>query len=87
MSGITPIQNHLVAGGVTEYHYHSERTEKPIAELLGLRTMFLSWFLEQYQVLGGTRDEAIGQVEHIARCWRERLKCIPMDDGERLVPE
>lgn len=61
----------LAAAGVQFYKFDSDQPVKQQAELLALRTAFLEWFLETYQELGGTRAEAIGQVQFIVNGWRE----------------
>ncbi len=56
--GLT-IQNHYThtpgvnAGGVTRFAFNSKRPVKRQAELLGLRTVFLVWWMEQWGKAGG----------------------------------
>src|SRR5437899_11853888 len=59
----------LTAAGVTRFQFQSDRPEKQMAELLGMRTAFLEWFKEMYQQLGRTEREAIGQVSFIVDRW------------------
>lgn len=60
----------LGAGGVKFYLFESQRPEKRRAELLVLRTAFLDWFIGMYQTFGGTRDEALGQIEYVVDRFR-----------------
>lgn len=85
--GYYTTQNHLIAAGVASHHFQSNRPEKQRAELLGLRTAFLDWFITTYETLGGTRDDAYEQIEHIVTSRREKRRCIPLDDREVVVTE
>ena len=49
----------LTAAGVTEFHLHSDRQEKQRPELLGMRTAFVMWFLEEWVRRGGDWDEGV----------------------------
>lgn len=62
----------LGAGGVTTVEWDSARPEKRMAELLVLRTAFLDWFIGMYQELGGTRDEALGQIDYVVEKYRRK---------------
>jgi hypothetical protein len=44
----------MQAGGVTEIRFNSDRPTKRQAELLGMRTIFVCWFLDQWLQTGGT---------------------------------
>lgn len=74
----------LVIAGVKDWQWSSNRNVKRTAELLGMRTAFLSWFLQTYQELGGTRAEAIEEVEYITKAWRENKKCVVTEHGQEL---
>jgi len=41
------------AGGVTAFKYESDRDIKRRAELLGMRTIFLDWWVKEWIRLGG----------------------------------
>jgi hypothetical protein len=49
----------LTAAGVTEYAFHSDRQEKQRPELLGMRTAFVMWFLEEWVRRGGRWKEGV----------------------------
>lgn len=61
----------LAAAGVKTAVFQSERPEKRRAELLALRTAFLDWFMTTWTANGGTREDAIEEVEQITARWRE----------------
>lgn len=44
----------LTAVGVTSVRWNSRRREKRRAELLGMRSAFVCWFLLQWERLGGS---------------------------------
>jgi len=71
----------LTACGVREWKWNSDRPAKQMPELLGMRTAFLEWFMETYQKLGGSRAEAIGQVQFIVDMWRLNKKCVVTATG------
>jgi hypothetical protein len=48
----------LSAGGVTEFKYESEQASKRSNELLSMRTIFLDWWLNEWQAQGGNVVEA-----------------------------
>lgn len=77
-------KNFVVSAGVRSWQWISHRNEKRTSELLGMRTAFLSWFLQTYQELGGTRDEAIEQVEYVTKAWRENKKCVATEHGQEM---
>jgi hypothetical protein len=47
------------AGGVTEHKYESDREGKRRAELLGMRTIFHEWWIEQWVARAGHPEEAL----------------------------
>jgi hypothetical protein len=53
----------LTAAGVTACEWVSERPAKRQAELLGLRTAFIDWFLLQWVACGGTFDDGVRQIQ------------------------
>jgi hypothetical protein len=81
VTGYYTEQDHLGAGGVNSYRFQSQRPVKQVPELLVLRTAFLDWFLKTYQDIGGTREDAIRQVEFVVKAWRENTSCDPSTDG------
>jgi len=42
------------AGGVTTHQYASDRPEKRLNELLGMRSIFLNWWLDEWAAQGGS---------------------------------
>lgn len=80
-------RDHLTAAGVAEHAYQSNRPAKQLAELLGMRTAFLAWFLDEFQRLGGTRAEAIAAIEDLGAAWRKRLRCVVTETGFEMVEE
>ena len=62
----------LTAAGVTTYLFHSDRLDKQRAELLGLRSAFVGFFLEEWVARGGSWQEGMkafraypfGKVRH-----------------------
>lgn len=58
----TQVDN-LTAAGVTDCEWVSDRPAKRQAELLGMRTAFIDWFLMKWVEHGGPFDEG---VRHLA---------------------
>jgi hypothetical protein len=52
----------LTAAGVAVVHWNSKRRIKRQAELLGMRTAFLCWFVVQYERLGGSWKDGVEAV-------------------------
>lgn len=52
----------LTAAGVTSFRFNSKRPIKRQAELLGMRTAFLCWFVMQYERLGGRWKDGVEAV-------------------------
>lgn len=78
--------DHVIYAGVSRRAYRSNRPVKQQAELLGLRTAFLRFFIQEWQELGGTQEEALEEIEQICDTTRDRVSCRVTPDGERLVP-
>jgi hypothetical protein len=76
----------LTAAGVKTASFVSRNPSEKMAELLGLRTAFLDFFLSNYQQFGGTRDEAIEQVQDVVDAWRNNTKCVVTETGQQQVP-
>ncbi len=55
--------DNLTAAGVTDYQWVSERPAKRQAELLGMRTAFIDWFLLQWVACNGTFDDGVRQIQ------------------------
>jgi hypothetical protein len=53
----------MAAGGVTHFHFSSDRPEKRRSELLALRSGFYAWWLAQWAANGGSRQEAVVQLD------------------------
>ena len=53
----------LTAAGVTACEWQSERSAKRKAEILGMRTAFIDWFLLKWVEFGGTFEEAVFQLQ------------------------
>ncbi len=49
----------LTAAGASGWTYESKRPAKRRAELLGMRTAFVHFFIEEYLRHGGTWDQAV----------------------------
>jgi hypothetical protein len=66
----------LTAAGVKTVTWNSTRPAKRQAELLGLRTAFLCWFMETWVELGGTWAEGVRAITGypFARLQRQRRK-------------
>jgi len=66
----------LTAAGVKSVRWNSDRPGKRQAELLGLRTAFLCWFIETWVALGGSWAEGVRHVTGypFARLQRQRRK-------------
>ncbi len=52
----------LAAAGVRTVEWHSNNPVKRRAEMLALRTAFLEWFVDEWVLQGGTREEAAFQI-------------------------
>jgi hypothetical protein len=52
----------LTAAGVTSSEWVSARPAKRQAELLGMRTGFIEWFLLRWVEFGGTFEDAVHQI-------------------------
>lgn len=52
----------LTAGGVTGHAYSSGQDAKRRAELLGMRTIFLHWWLREWLARGGDLRDAVAHV-------------------------
>jgi len=50
------------AAGVTSCEWQSQRPEKRQAELLGMRTAFIDWFLLKWVEHGGTFEGGVAQL-------------------------
>jgi hypothetical protein len=50
------------AAGVTAFKYESDRDIKRRAELLGMRTIFLDWWVKEWIRLGGDYQEGVAQL-------------------------
>lgn len=66
----------LTAAGVKAVRWNSVKPGKRQAELLGLRTAFLCWFLETWVELGGSWASGVRHVTGypFARLQRERRR-------------
>lgn len=49
----------LTAAGVAEWNYASDRPPKRQAELLGMRSAFVGWFLEEWVRHGGSWQQGV----------------------------
>lgn len=63
----------LDAGGVTTHQYASDRDEKRRAELLGMRTIFLHWWLSEWRARGGTLEDGLARVIRVAQDTVEKI--------------
>ncbi len=52
----------LTAGGVPAFKYKSGQAAKRRNELLGMRTIFLEWWIAQWVAHSGTFDEGVFQI-------------------------
>ena len=70
----------LTAAGVHTVAFESNRPEKQRAEMLGMRTAFVCWFVDTWIQKGGTWVEAVEALTHYPydrrwkRSWWQRLK-------------
>lgn len=49
----------LTAAGVKRVKWNSDRGAKQHAEMLGMRTAFVCWYIETWMALGGTYAQAV----------------------------
>ena len=59
IEGYYTTQDGLTAAGVTACQWVSDRPVKRQAELLGMRTAFIDWFLLQWVACGGTFEDGV----------------------------
>ncbi len=52
----------LTAGGVTAFKYESSQSAKRRNELLGMRTIFLEWWIAEWVAHSGNYDEGVFQI-------------------------
>lgn len=64
----------LTANGVRSVTWNSKRKVKRQAELLGMRTAFVCWFVSTYTQLGGTHKAAVEAITKYP--WRRLRKQI-----------
>lgn len=62
------------AGGVTTHQYASDRSGKRLNELLGMRTIFLHWWLKQWLACGGDLGTGEAQVAGVLRDTAEKIR-------------
>jgi hypothetical protein len=62
------------AGGVTTHQYSSHQGAKRLNELLGMRTIFLHWWLTQWLACGGDLRAGEAQVAGVLRDTAEKIR-------------
>lgn len=61
----------LAAVGVTAYHYQSARPLKRQAELLGIRSALMNFFVREWIAQGGTVDDALYHLSYDSSGYQE----------------
>lgn len=76
----------LIAAGVESWRWNSTRPTKQQAELLGLRTAFIDWFIGQYQIMGGSKDDALAQIQYVVDAVKNDTRCVITEHGQEQRP-
>lgn len=74
------VRDGLTCGGVTAFKFNSNRDIKRRAELLGMRTVFLAWYMEYWLRTGNSWASGVREITQYP--WRRLYKRLKKYRGQ-----